>query len=161
MAYAAVHPKSVVLGCCPFYGGGCVVVDSLLIVTLIVGFCNCSLFCWTLLYVHSSSAIILFGKREMVALLSLSSWCFVIVVRLFLALPWVFLQFVIVVFPDHTHLLCLLTALFCACIWSTTFNLMSLFWWINVYRIHIKYQIMNKIMKKHTNKYVLKWFEKS
>ena len=24
---------------------------------------------------------------------------------LFLAVPWVFLQFVIVVFPDHTHLL--------------------------------------------------------
>ena len=28
-----------------------------------------------------------------------------IVVRLFFAVPWVSLQFVIVVFPDHTHLL--------------------------------------------------------
>ena len=28
-----------------------------------------------------------------------------IVVWLFLAVPWVSLQFVIVVFPDHTHLL--------------------------------------------------------
>ena len=28
-----------------------------------------------------------------------------IVVWLFLAMPWVCLQFVIVVFPDHTHLL--------------------------------------------------------
>ena len=45
------------------------------------------------------------GKRELVAVLSLSSWCLVIVVWLFLAAPWVCLQFVIVVFPDHTHLL--------------------------------------------------------
>ena len=43
--------------------------------------------------------------RESVALLSLSSWCFVIVVWLFLAVPWVCLQFVIMIFPDHTHLL--------------------------------------------------------
>ena len=45
------------------------------------------------------------GKRELVALLCLSSWCLVIVVWLFLAVPWVCLKFVIVVFPDHTHLL--------------------------------------------------------
>ena len=45
------------------------------------------------------------GKRELVALLSLSSWCLMIVVWLFLAVPWVCLQFVIVIFPDHTHLL--------------------------------------------------------
>ena len=44
------------------------------------------------------------GKRELVALLSLSSWCLVIV-WLFLAVLWVCLQFVIVVFPDHTLLL--------------------------------------------------------
>ena len=37
------------------------------------------------------------GKRELVALLSLSFWCLVIVVWLFLAVPWVSLQFVIVV----------------------------------------------------------------
>ena len=43
------------------------------------------------------------GKRELVALLSLSSWCLVIVVWLFLAVPLVFLQFVIVVFPDNIH----------------------------------------------------------
>ena len=42
---------------------------------------------------------ILMGKRELVALLSLTSWCLVIVVWLFLAVPWVCLQFVIVVFP--------------------------------------------------------------
>ena len=36
--------------------------------------------------------------KELVALLNLSSWCLVIVVWLFLAVPWVCLQFVIVVF---------------------------------------------------------------
>ena len=59
-----------------------------------MGFCNCSIFCCELLYVHFSFAIILVGKKELVALLSLSSWCLMIVVCL---------QFVIVVFPDHTH----------------------------------------------------------
>ena len=49
--------------------------------------------------------VILMGKRELVALLSTSSSCLVIVVWLFLTLPWVCLKFVIVVFPDHTHLL--------------------------------------------------------
>ena len=62
------------------------------------------LFCCTILCVHSSFAIISMGKRELVALLSLSSWCFVIVVWLFLSMPRVCLQFVIVVFPDHTRL---------------------------------------------------------
>ena len=70
-----------------------------------MGVCNRSMFCCTLLYVPSSFAIILMGKRELVALLSLSSWCLVIVVWLFLAVPWVCLQFVNVVFPDHTNLL--------------------------------------------------------
>ena len=63
------------------------------------------MFCCMLLYVHSSIAIILMGKRELVALLNLSYWCLVMVERLFLAVPRVCLQFVIVVFPDHTHLL--------------------------------------------------------
>ena len=48
------------------------------------------------------------GKRELVALLSWSSWCFVIVVWLFPVVPWVCLQFMIVVFPDNTLLLFLL-----------------------------------------------------
>ena len=64
-----------------------------------MGVCNCSMLCCTLLYVHSSIAIILMGKRELVALLSLSSWCLGIVVWLFLTVPWVYLHFVIVVFP--------------------------------------------------------------
>ena len=72
-----------------------------------MGVCNCSMFCCMLLYVHSSIAIILMGKRELVALLNLSSWCLLMVEWLFLAVPWGFLRFVIdfVVFPDHTHLL--------------------------------------------------------
>ena len=65
-------------------------------------------FC-TLLYVHSSIAIILIGKTELVALLNLSSWCLMVVQWLFLAVPWGCLRFVIVVFPDHTHLLFLIT----------------------------------------------------
>ena len=73
-----------------------------------MGVCNCSMFCCTLLYVHSSIAIILMGKRELIALLNLSSWCLVMVERLFLAVPRGCLQFVIVVFPDHTHLLFLM-----------------------------------------------------
>ena len=46
------------------------------------------------------------GKRELVALLCLSSWCLVIVVWLFLTMPQVCLQFVIVVFrlfPDFSY----------------------------------------------------------
>ena len=72
-----------------------------------MGFCNCSMFCYALLYVHSSFAIILMGKRELIALLNLSSWCLVMIERLFLSVPWACLQFVIVVFPDHTHLILL------------------------------------------------------
>ena len=57
------------------------------------------------LYVHSTFAIILTGKRELVALLSLSSWSLVIVVWLFLGVQWVCQPILIVAFPDHTHLL--------------------------------------------------------
>ena len=74
-----------------------------------MGVCNCSMFCCTLLYVHSSIAIILMGKRKLIALLNLPSWCLVMVEWLFLAVPPGCLQFVIVVFPDHTHLLFLAT----------------------------------------------------
>ena len=65
-------------------------------------------FC-TLLYVHSSIAIILKGKRDLIALLNLSPLCLVMVVRLFLAVPRGCLQFMIVVFPDH---ICILTYYF-------------------------------------------------
>ena len=52
------------------------------------------MFCCMLLYVHSSIAIILMGS--------------VMVELLFLAMPRGCLRFVIVIFPDHTHLLFLL-----------------------------------------------------
>ena len=70
-----------------------------------MGVCNCSVFCCTLHCVCSSIAIILMGKRELVALLNLSSWCLAMVERLFLAVLQGCLRLVIVVFPDHTHLL--------------------------------------------------------
>ena len=63
------------------------------------------MFCCMLLYVHSSIAIILMGKRELIALLNLSSWCLMMVERLFLAMSQGCMRFVIVVFPDHTLLL--------------------------------------------------------
>ena len=78
MAKAAVRSKAV----------GLLLLTFLFIVTSIVGVCNCSMFCCTLLYVHFSIAITLMGKRELVALLNLSSWCLVMVEQLFLAVPW-------------------------------------------------------------------------
>ena len=56
-----------------------VVVDSILIVTPVVGFCNNYMFCCALLYIHSSFAITLMGKRELVALLCLYA-CFLVIV---------------------------------------------------------------------------------
>ena len=99
------------------------VVDFLFIVTPIVGVCNCSMFCCTLLYVHSSIAIILMGKRELIALLNLSSWCLLMVERLFLTVPRGCLRFLIVVFPDHTHLLFLCWSLF----YNTSLCVLSIF----------------------------------
>ena len=61
------------------------------------------------------------GKRELIALLNLSSWCLVMVERLFLAVPQGCLQFVIVVFPDHTHLLFLIMPLVINCLLSFPF----------------------------------------
>ena len=76
------------------------------------------MFCCMLLYVHSCIAIILMGKRELVALLNLSCWCLVMVERFFLAVSWGCLQFVIVVFPDNNHLL-----FFLFTIWKRVFKL--------------------------------------
>ena len=72
-----------------------------MIVAPIIGFCVCSMFCCTLLCVLSGLAIILMRKRVLVALLCLSPG----VLLLFLTVPWVGLQCVILVFSDHTHLL--------------------------------------------------------
>ena len=43
------------------------------------------------------------AKKELVVLIGLSSCCLVIVVWPFLEVTLVWLQFVIVVFPDHAH----------------------------------------------------------
>ena len=61
------------------------------------------MFCYTILCVLFGFAITLIGKRELVSLLNLSSWCLVIAIvqGLFLAVLWVSLQCVIVVFSDH------------------------------------------------------------
>ena len=94
VAWAAVRSKGVVLLLLTF---------CLLLLPLwesVIVLCCCTLLC-----VHFSIAIILMGKRELIALLNLSSWCHVMVERLFLGVPRVCLQFVIVVFPDHTHFL--------------------------------------------------------
>ena len=66
-----------------------------------------SLFCYALLYVHSSFVINLKRKRKLVALLLLSYRCIVTlsVLWLFFTVPLVGLQCVIVVFPDKTHCL--------------------------------------------------------
>ena len=57
--------------------------------------------------VHSSFTIILKRKGKLLALLLLSYRCIVTINVLWrlLMVPWVGLQYVIVVFPEHTHLL--------------------------------------------------------
>ena len=55
------------------HSSGSVVVDSLLIVAFTERFWVCSMFCCALLCAISSCAIVLMGKRELVALLCLSS----------------------------------------------------------------------------------------
>ena len=81
--------------------------DSLLIVTPVVGFCGCSMFCCVLLCVNFGFAIILMGKRERAGCFA---WFVFLVFRGccmdLLAVSSVCLQFVIVVFPDHTHYVC-------------------------------------------------------
>ena len=70
-----------------------------------------------LLYIHSSIAIILMGKRELVALLNVSSWCLVMVEWLFLAVPRGCMPFVILDFPKHTQLLFLYAVCECDIYW--------------------------------------------
>ena len=94
VAQAAVCSKAVVLLLLTF----CLLLFPLCEAVFVLCFC-------TLLYVQSSIAIILVGKRELFALLNVSPWCLGMVEWLFLAVSWGCLQFVIVVFPDQTHLL--------------------------------------------------------
>ena len=76
---------------------------------LFVGVLSLSLSCFALLCVHSIFAIILKRQRKLVTLLLFLIDVLIValnVLWLFLTVPWVGLQFVIVVFTDHTHLLC-------------------------------------------------------
>ena len=65
------------------------------------------MFCYALLCIRSCYAVILKRKSKLVALLLMSYICFdtINVLWLFLTVPWVGLQHLIVVYPDHTHLL--------------------------------------------------------
>ena len=74
---------------------------------LFVGVMCLFLFCYALLCVHYSFSIILKRKRKLVALLLLLSYRCIVTINilwLFLMVLWVCLQYVIVVFPGHTHL---------------------------------------------------------
>ena len=99
MAWTAVRSKVVVFLLLLIY--------YLMCFPLFAGALCLSLFCYALRCVHFSFAIILKRKRKLVALLLSSYRCIVTiyVLWLFLALPWVGQQYVIVVFPNHTHLL--------------------------------------------------------
>ena len=81
-------------------------INCFMYLPLFVGVLCRSLIWYSLLFVLSSFAIILTMKRELVALLILSFRCLVTVnaLWLFFAVPWVGLQCVSVIFPDHTHL---------------------------------------------------------
>ena len=90
-------------------------IHGLLMLQLCVCMCVCvggwvsvwSMFCYVVLCVFSSLAIILMGKRERASCFArlLSYRCIVTinVMWLFLTVPWVGLQSVIVAFPYHTH----------------------------------------------------------
>ena len=85
----------------------CTITYFLFIVTSIVGVCNVICFVvryfMSILVLHSSK----WGRESWLLCLIVSSKCLVVVERLFLAVPWGCLRFVIVVFPDDTHLLLL------------------------------------------------------
>ena len=74
---------------------------------LFVGVLCLSLFCFAILCIYSSFAIILKRKRKLADYLLLSYRCLVSVniLWLFLTVPWVGLQCFIVVFPNHINLL--------------------------------------------------------
>ena len=97
MAQAAVRSKEVVL---------LLLVHCLLLLQLFV--CFLPLFCDSVLHVHIAlQSSWWMGKRELVALFYLSSWCLVTVSALwrFIAMPLVGLWCVFVEFPDHIRLL--------------------------------------------------------
>ena len=88
---------------CITFVRNCVMEATTMIAASLVGFCVCSTFCHFMVFLVWQLSS--WGGEERVRCLRcLSSCCVVIIVLLFLTVPWVDLQFVIVVFPDHTHL---------------------------------------------------------
>ena len=72
---------------------------------IIASFCAVEIFiifCWVIFHAFLIFFIVSWRFPKL-TLLSLSSWCLVIVVWLFLAVPQICLQSLIVVLPDHTH----------------------------------------------------------
>ena len=89
MALAAVRSKAVVLLLLTF----CFLSESVIILCFVVRYFM------SILVLQSSER----GRESW-----LSSWCLVMVELLFIAVPRGGLRFVIVVFPDHIHLLLLI-----------------------------------------------------
>ena len=98
-------------GCCPFKGDGSVVVDFLFIVIVL---------CFVVRYFMSSLVL-------QSSWLGRESWL-LCVEWLFLAVPWGFLQFVIVFFPYHTHLIFFIPSVCCESIhfWTDSVSIVSL-----------------------------------
>ena len=95
-------PPSGGFGFCPFQVGGYVVVDLL----FLVGAFGCSGSVFSPCFVMQYSVSFLIGlvwKRGLVALPVVLIFVTFIVLWLFLMVPLVGMQSVIVVFPDHTH----------------------------------------------------------
>ena len=66
----------------------------------------CFLFCYAAHGILSGLAVVLVVRIVLVAMLCLSSWCLVnTIVLLILMVPYVGLQCVTVVYPDHTYFL--------------------------------------------------------
>ena len=98
VAWAAFCSKAMVL---------LLLIYCLMYFPLFVGVLCLSLFGYALLCVHSSfeNHLIEQEKAGCYAIIVLQMHCYYInVLWLFLTVPWVGLQYVIVVFPDHTHL---------------------------------------------------------
>ena len=84
------------IGCCPSVG--------LLLLPLLVLFYVRYLFRCAVLCVLSSFAFFVFWKRGLVALLLMSSGCYIDVI-VFLTVPWIGLRRVLVAILGHTHLM--------------------------------------------------------
>ena len=98
VAWAAVRSKAVVLLVLTFRLLLLPLWESVIVLSFVVRY-----------FMSILELVILMGKRGLVVLLNLSSWFLVMVGWLFLAVPWGCLRSVILVFPDHTHLLFLLS----------------------------------------------------